>query len=364
MAVSTTPVLLAEGLEFLESLSENAVQPSQAKNILIGLRLRHPDTEMRLIWQREKYDGSLQYNLLLKSESHGSVSLSYVPDGPVLPWPLRGVRRADEKVLLRVDDTDLEVGDAISYLDAMWDKIPVVRQLLGSCIVRQELDKNPVELGPEARQGAADAFRRSRKLFTKKATERWLKDRGLSYEGLEEIAAREAEVAILRQRMTGIEAAEILETDPAPFDSVRFSRLVFRDEHDAALAIGRINAGENFYSIAEESSYGGLLLSWDLLSSACCRDLPLAVSESIGRSNRGGDILGPVATDGGHSLVKVIEVIVADNSRSSLESVQRVLFQEWLDKKLECARIEWLWGNPDRTTGLGSPGMDSRWTDS
>ncbi|WP_327010379.1 TIGR04500 family putative peptide maturation system protein [Dactylosporangium sp. NBC_01737] len=190
--------LLPEAVALLRAATAGKAGTADTRARVEALRARHPGAGLRLLWQREEYDGSLHYDLLIR-EPGGTVSLSWCPDDG-LPWPLRGVQRGGEMLLVRVNGVALEVADAVAYLDLLWREAPLRERLVDSCLVREAV--NGEELDDAGLQAAADAFRRARGLLTPEATRAWMAAEGLSDQQFEELVAHQALVARLRERVT------------------------------------------------------------------------------------------------------------------------------------------------------------------
>jgi hypothetical protein len=80
MSTIVSASLLGDALAYLTALAAEQANPAAAQRRLHKLRSSHPAAQLRLVWQREQYDGSLQYDLLITHASSGTVSMSYCPD--------------------------------------------------------------------------------------------------------------------------------------------------------------------------------------------------------------------------------------------------------------------------------------------
>ncbi|MET7396761.1 TIGR04500 family putative peptide maturation system protein, partial [Dactylosporangium sp. NPDC005572] len=188
--------MLTEAVTLLHDVQKT--EPAEARARVAELRERFPDTKARLLWQREQYDGSLHYDLLLTMRD-GTLSLSWCPDAG-LPWPLRGVQRSGELLLLRVNGVELDVADAIGFLDVLWREAPLRQRLVDACLVKEAVDGE--ELDDAELQAAADAFRRARGLLSPAQTRAWLARERLSDAQFEDLVTHQALVARLRERVT------------------------------------------------------------------------------------------------------------------------------------------------------------------
>lgn len=197
--------LLRHAHELLEQLNRPGEDTNDAPPTLQPLRNSFPDYAFRLLRHRENVDDSLCWGLLIM-DSHGSTtSLSWTPPRAI-PWPLRGAQRASELALLRVNGVELSVEDAIRHLDVLWDQTALLRGLVDSCLVRQELAQAPIDLTDEQLQRSADEFRRARNLLTVEQTQKWMDDHYLDQPGFERLVEFEASLSALRTRVAESES--------------------------------------------------------------------------------------------------------------------------------------------------------------
>ncbi len=346
MTVPVATALLADALAYLVGLITDDIVPSAAQRKLDDLRERYPDVRLRLIWQREEYDDSLHYDLLINRPDGATVSLSYCPDR-MLPWPLRGRRSARDKVLLRVNGSAMNVDRAIAYLDFLWDETRVADRLVDACLMEQELQQAPVgRPTTEEIQRAMDSFRRTRGLLTAAATKDWMARHSLSDADLEQLVSGEATVARLRKRETAGRVAIAFEQNRRQFDSARIVRVLFPSRAVALRMIEEIGAGSDFYAAAERAftdDEGPSPLAGHF---AVVRrgDLAVEMAERVFAASP-GSTLGPFATADGHEVVRLIAVKPAVLDEATVEQAERQLFKDWIEQRRLSAHVEWCWGD-------------------
>ena len=146
---------VTDTLEFLLTLQRESIQPAGARERLQSLRLLHPGLALHLLSEVEAYDQSVHYDVLIRNGDDGTVSLSYCPERAT-PWPLRGVHRWSDADLLRVNAYVLKVDEAIAFLDFVWDAAPITAQLVNQCVIREELERDPIVLTDAELQEAVD----------------------------------------------------------------------------------------------------------------------------------------------------------------------------------------------------------------
>jgi putative peptide maturation system protein len=343
--------LLGDALAYLKSLIREGIQPEEALVQLRILRQRHPDTAMELVWEEQAYDASLHYDLLLQRPGEGTVSLSFCPDR-VLPWPLRGVHSLSDRQLVRVNNTGLDVAQAIACIDFLWDEARIVNRLIHVCLIQEAIQKEPVEFSAEKLQKALDAFRRAHQLYTAEDTRCWMERRGLTHEMLERLARDEATVVRLRDRVAAVRVDDYFAVHRGDFDCARIARLQFADKESALRTLEQIRSGQldfyeaaerHFLAAAERPSRGPT----ELFAEVRRRQAPPELAALFAAAP--GDLLGPVPAGEGYALVRVLSFTPARLDQPTRLAIKKILFEEWLEERRKTARIEWYWGNAART---------------
>ena len=150
-------------LDYLLSLQQESVRPREARARLQPLRGCHPGLQIDLLVEEEAFDKSVHYDVLVRRAGEGTISLSYCHERAV-PWPLRGVHRTNEADLVRVNTNILQVDAAMACLDFIWDEAPIIERLVNTCLIHQELERQPISLSDAELQEAMNRFRSAKKL--------------------------------------------------------------------------------------------------------------------------------------------------------------------------------------------------------
>jgi putative peptide maturation system protein len=342
-----------DALDYLISLQHEGIRPRDARAKLQPLRRRYPGIEIDLLLEEEVFDSTVHYDALLRRAGEGTVSLSYCPERAT-PWPLRGVHRWSECDLVRVNENVLQVNAAIACLDFIWDEDPTIERLVNLCIIREELDRRPIDLTSAELQNAMDRFRAAKKLFKVEDTLRWLERHGMTHERLERYVAESAIVPKLRDRIAEGRVEDYFCQHPGDFDVARIARLGPVGEDQAHRLARQIRSGkENFFAVAERlflesteanSRRGALFVDIER------RQGESGLCELIFNAAP-GELIGPVAVENGCVLVRVLEIIPAQLDGRTRAAIADILFENWLAELREAADIEWFWGNVGTTNG-------------
>ncbi|MEV4183507.1 TIGR04500 family putative peptide maturation system protein [Streptosporangium canum] len=313
-----------------------------AERDLDGFRAAHPQVRVRLISQREEYDGSLQHALLVKEGDGATVSLSWCPDR-ALPWPLRGVHRAGEHLLLRVNGVETSVARAVACLDFIWDDSRLADRLITDSLVREVMEETPEPLTDAELQGAMDAFRRARGLLTGAETRAWMDRNRVSHDELEELVAVEASVARLRSRVAAGHVEDWFAEHGRGLDVVRVAKVVL----DAGAGL-RVPDSGGFLESVERAFADGTARPGEVFASLRREELDPATADLVFGAEP-GTVAGPFETEGGRLLIKVLAVEPAVLDDAVRVLAERRIFAEWVERRRSTAKIEWFWGTAERT---------------
>jgi putative peptide maturation system protein len=352
---NTLEQTLANTLEYLRLLVREGTRPEEALADFRFLQKQHPDIGMDLLWEEEAYDQSVHYDTLLHLGGEGTISLSFCPDR-ALPWPMRGVHRWSERDLVRVNNNVLTMGEAIACLDLIWDELPIIKHLLDMCLIREVLEKDPIELSDAELQVAMNTFRKARKLYKAEDTYHWLERHGMTHEKLEGLVANEAIVAKLRDKVTVEQVADYFAVHKIDFDTAYIAQIQFSDTESAHQVWEQIRSGEvDFYKASQhrfleaverrEHPSGDVFAK--IQRGQAKPELAMAVFAA-----EPGEVLEPVRTEKGYAIVRVLSFAPAHLDEQTLTAIKKILFEEWLGERRETARIEWFWGNASQTTQL------------
>jgi putative peptide maturation system protein len=348
------PDLLAGAARVLIHLTTSQATPAAALARIREFDRAHPGVESRLVWQREAYDNSLHFDLLLQGIEQGTVAISFCPDGE-LPWPMRGAQRWNEEDLVRVNDTVLKVQDAVSLLDFVWEERRLATRLVDVCLVREELERNPIALSTTELRQALDDFRARRRLLSAAATRDWMSERGLSHSQLERLVAEEERMRRLRRRLSEGEIER------------------YFDLHRADFARAAIILVPCDYSVAQTQN----LVPYEVVRDALRRHLSTDTAPpprfcTITRSDRWtelvrhaftaevGTVSGPISDGAGSWLMIIVARTEPTLDRLTREEVEKHLFERWLADRRRTARIEWFWGYTSVTEALTEAMQDPR----
>jgi putative peptide maturation system protein len=226
--------------------------------------------------------------------------------------------------------------NAVELLDIVWNETSIMERLIDACLIREELQRFPIDLSDADVQMAVDGLRRTNKLFTVEDTERWMQQRGLTQEQLEELASDNFTVLKLRERLASGRVEHYFEAHRADFDTAHVARIECPDAPSAQLLHRQIVAGEtDLFEAAQQQFLRSPKQAPSLFATLRRRDLAGASS---------GDLVcvGSVVT-------RVLSVTPAALNAETKAAIEEILFGEWLAERRRAASITWHWGRADRT---------------
>jgi putative peptide maturation system protein len=330
-----------EAIALLQKLRTEQVAPEDAWDEVGALRRRHPGTWINLVWEQETYGDKIHYDILVGA-GEGTLSVSYCPDEDV-PWPVRGLQRVNESLVLRVNDDPVRISQVITSLDYAWHTLHVGRHLVDMSLVDQEVRDDLDSIPGEELEAALTAFRDKRGLFTVSELADWMALHGLTEAQLETHLRTEVGRDRLRRRVVAGREEEYFAAHRQDFDRVHVARLFLADREDAALLHEALERQpQSFLAVAQERFVNGLAAG-EVFATFCRGDLDAATAEVLFAAAP-GEVTPPVPSGEGFELFWVLRSTPAELDAATRKRIADRLFEEWLAGRRESARVEWFWG--------------------
>jgi len=231
--------------------------------------------------------------------------------------------------VLKIGDREVSLQELVSQVKISgWDTVlkPMVRQqIIIECARERELS-----VPDEALQIRFEDIRRSRGLFTKVDTERWMKENNRTLEDLEQ----EAEVAELtdmleasfsRDAVMKYFAGNKLAMDAAEISVITVAEREVAEELAELLREGE----EDFVLMAAEHSTDRYSKAGGYMGIVRRTGLPEAVAAAVFGA-KPGDVAGPVEMDGGFVIAKLHNLIPAVLDGAMEREIRRALLESLL----------------------------------
>lgn len=237
------------------------------------------------------------------------------------------------------------VDDAIAQSDGLWENAPLMRRLLDSCIIEDELRRRNVSLEPARVQATLEELRRRRGLLSDDALKAWMADTGVSLRVLHDMAEEIARSNKLRELIVGEHFERYLkdhrdEADVVSLAILQLSTLEMAREFVALLGTPAADFTKLAQQAYVEDASGGTLLSFR-------KEPRYKLAQEFGDDVRftPGAI---IESSGGrtiHYVMGIDRVVPTDEVRHRLETK---LFEDWL-RDQRAARTGWFSEDAERT---------------
>jgi putative peptide maturation system protein len=339
-----TPIL-NDVLTGLEEVMARQLPPDAASLHFQRIAERHPGAAIELVWEDQAFDNSLHYDALIRPAGAArTISMSVCPDD-ALPWALRGLQRWRDSELLRVNNIVMEVGDAIAQLDMLWQSSASMQRLIDSCIIEGELQRRDVQVGPAEVQVTLDNMRRRRGLLTAAQLKTWLADTGMTLNALQDMALKIARANRLRDVIVGAEAANYFEAHRSAFDGIKLSVL----QVETLAAAEEIAARVRRQAVPLMEVAHRLLVSNASTQFSFRSEARHALQAEFQVDALTVESVHVVAGEQACLVLEVLAVEPALTNPATAQAVKAKLFQDWLAEQRRTARIDWFWGDAQRT---------------
>jgi putative peptide maturation system protein len=342
---------IGETLDYLIELEAQQTAPAEVATQLASLRARHPTFAIDVTWQTEEHELRRSYDAFMRNGKSGTVALSWCPDRGV-PFALRGMQRASQRELVRVNGVPLEVDEAAEALEFLWGSVRLLDRILDTCIVKAAVRAEPIDVEVGELEQAVEQFRVARGLFSAAATEAWLAQRGLTQEMLEGIVSDDLMLRKLRHRVTAVEVERRLRESPAYFDRIDLFHFEVGDEEVTTRLADEVrHGGVPFFAAAERvlteraaTAKGGCACGSGVQLSHYMRSQLFFP----GGSPSAGDVGSVIVfreDDKPFSVARVMSISPATPESVDRDEIENMVFEEWLAERRRGARIQWNFGS-------------------
>jgi putative peptide maturation system protein len=347
MMSEPTQTAVCAALGYLAEVIHEGLRPDDAQRRLRLVEAGHPDVYMRLLWATEAYDDSLHYDVILRPTNGDTISVSMCRND-TLPWPLRGIQRWSEANVLQVNGRTLTMEQAVAFLDVLWNEAPLMERMINSCLIKEELENEPIVISDDELQSGIDGLRRTHRLYTAEETESWLRQCGMTHAQLEQLVLGTLTCAHLRKRVAANRSAHYFESHCTQFDVAHIARIELPDRDGALLLRKRATKDVNGFAAAmqEEFASGDARVRCTF-TSLRRRDLSSELEEHLFAAAP-GDVVGPILVGTAHVLGCLLKLRPACYDADTQAAIEQILFEQWLSERRSQATVTWHWGrSPD-----------------
>lgn len=340
--------LVADALALLVRFRSERVATEAAWEEILRLRERHPGRFINLVWEQESYLDKIHYDILVEVDG-GTLSIGYCADEDV-PWPVRGLQRVNERLVLRVNDAPVQISQVVTSLDYAWHKLHVGRHLIDMSLIEQEIRDRKIQVSDEQLEDALTVFRVRRRLFTVAAVEQWMAEHGTSQLELEHHLRQDvARDELRRQVIGGSDAyAAYFAAHQSDFDRVQVAKIHVADRESSEALLRELrDAPQRFLAVAQQRFLQTTALG-EVFVTLRRNELEADQAAQLFETEPGQ--LAPILASGdGFEVLQVLRNLPAVLDDDTRTLIGDRLFDQWLGEQRARARVEWFWGAADAT---------------
>jgi putative peptide maturation system protein len=300
-----------------------------------------PELRIRIMRLPGAYGANADVFAMVTAPGTGTVLLGAAADDRT-PWPLRGLRHADEAVALRVDGEVVTFEDVAIQLDRLWDDGETLARIVDARIIANEIASRTIEVTYEELQQGVDAFRAELGLFSEEQTRVWLEARGWSMARLEDHVSYGLQAGKLRAIVVSDDEAMATAQQTQQYRRVSLVEAIF-DSRDAAETTAQaVASGRSLIATAYDVGTGLRTVRSRILAWYELVDEERAIAE---RMPSVGTIRHGIGSRCWHRVVHVQEIAVPSSGQAVLRAARDRCFASWLKQRRAMAHVQWLWGH-------------------
>ncbi len=221
-------------------------------------------------------------------------------------------------------------------------KLDLLRNVFHETLVAQAVEQEGITVSDEELQKTADGLRQALGLHMAGDTQNWLKANHVTVEDLEVSLERSIATEKLKDKVVVNEAVEkYFAENRSSFDSAKIAQIVAKEEGMAQELLAQITDEDaDFYALARQQSIDkGSKEAGGYLGFVNRKALSPQVENAVFGASP-GKVVGPVKTDQGYHLIKVLEFGEVKLDEDMSNSIKNILFEQWLADEMSRAEIE------------------------
>jgi len=244
-------------------------------------------------------------------------------------------------LIARVNGEEVTLSSLLRHLriTLRWD---VMEETMHDVVITQACAEAGLTASEAEMNDHMDAFRRERRLFTEKVTQKWLDDHRLSDDDFLYLLEREIKLSKLKEFIALDKINERFAYERHRLDKVELYKIVVEDESAARELIALLQEGASFYQLAKlHSQDEETRVKCGYMGIVGRPDLRAEIESAVFGCREGG-IAGPVKTLGTYQIFLVEKFYPATLDAETRVTLTDKLFQEWLEMRLQSAHVELL----------------------
>lgn len=301
-------------------------------------RRRHANIRCDLLVNQPPGTQFVDYDILLGLPDGSTLNVTLNRDNG-LPWIVEHADHWAANYVVTVNGSSTTIQSALLFLKfAAQHDSDLMEVLVNQHLIEEAAEQSSVRVSQKELQAAADAFRRRNRLYSADATERWLRELGLTAEDFADVVRRQVKAQKLKVLISRNRLRPYFRQHRCKFDRVRLfyieapARSFIRDLLKECGPQSLMSAAEKYSSrLAGKRCRGALLSSYSY-------ELPEVLS-----AVPAGGIAGPLACDKGYWATQILHRLPAKLDDRTVKRIEDLIFAEWLSDKRKEANVEWHW---------------------
>lgn len=299
-------------------------------------RTSHPEVRCDLLVDQPPGSETVDYDLLLSGHGGGTVAVTWHPDKG-LPWTVQYSDHWAANYVLSVNELHVSIQSALIYFDAVLNQKPFLREhLINKLLIQEILTESPPAVSKREIEKALDDFRLVRGLSSAADTRLWLEKMSLTMDALRDLVAHNVRAGKLKKSITKNRAKPYFEAHRQDFDLFTLFR-VWAPSRAMAVALGKAGRRSGLWTAIHKKSSPLPPLKAEL-ETLFTRELPPSSARSCPKA-----IIGPEPSPSGYWVGELLKREAARFDDRTRNSVEDLLFEEWLAERRERANVRWHW---------------------
>lgn len=244
------------------------------------------------------------------------------------------------KILFWVNKRPVDA-EALRQMLLIEDDGTFLSQLVEESIADAECDRRQIEADPKAVSEELNNIRRSKRLFSRADTEKWLQENGLDDGEFQNLVRARVRRKELRRQIADGRIEKCFALEKWRFDSATLYKIKVAKKSTADELLAQLNDGAEFFGFAKK-------FSEDKTTSQTCgylgkvmRDEMRPEVESEIFKAQAGDVVGPIESVDGFHIYLVEKIEHAKLDDTVILKIEDKLFQEWLKEHTDRVEVSY-----------------------
>lgn len=335
---SSSMKTIDDSIGLLRKLPRKREELQKAHAYLKRFKKNHPNTRIDLLVDQPPGSLSVDYDIFIGQQDGSTIAISWRPDNGI-PWSAEYADHWAANYVVTVNDRHVTIQQALLFFKYIgWDQSDLMQELVDQQLIFDAIEEHSFSVREEEIQSAANEFRITNGLLTVEATQRWMREMGLSVERFQEILKWGIQAQKLQAHVTRNEEKPYFEAHRKELASIQTFQVETRSKSVAnrliktARHIGLLSATNALISSSANKEIMGSII-WRRIN-----EIPhIPANPSI------GTMVGPVKNGSRYWVAQVLNKHEAQLDTETRAFIRDTLFHSWLANRRNEANVQWHW---------------------